>query len=108
MSQMVRKFLTSRKVWAFVGGLITLITISYADNVFTPQEIQNIAATIIGFMGSVALEDGLSNFNAPKRDTTLGNPQPNAVNWNSFKQSVNWNSLTETEKEELLEMYFNA
>lgn len=108
MSPTLRKFLTSRKFWAFVAGMVTLLGASLEDGSFSVGEIQTLAATIIGYVGSVALEDGLSNFNAPKRDATIGAPKRNEVNWNSFKQSVNWESLTETEKDALMELYFNG
>lgn len=87
MSPTLRKFLTSRKFWAFVAGMVTLLGASLEDGSFSVGEIQTLAATIIGYVGSVALEDGLSNLNAPKRDA------PHA--------SQNLNNLTADQIEEI-------
>ena len=71
MPTTLKKFLYSRKFWAFVAGLVTWFGASFEDGNFSVGEIQALVVIVGTYMGSVALEDGLSNINAPKRDNPL-------------------------------------
>lgn len=78
----LKKFFGSRKAWAFLAGLATLIGASLEDGVFVAQEIQAISALVIGYVFSVAWEDGkhaeaAGNVNAAA--VTATKPEPPAV-----------------------------
>lgn len=55
----LQKFLNSRKFWAFISGLLLVLSTSAQDGVFTPEEIRTIAGLVIGYILSVAFEDGM-------------------------------------------------
>lgn len=78
----LKKFLASRKFWAFAAGLATLVGASLEDGVFVAQEIQAISALVIGYILSVSWEDGkhaeaAGNVNAAA--VTATKPEPPAV-----------------------------
>lgn len=53
------RLLQSRKFWAFIAALVGLVSASLQnDGVFSAEEIQAIAGLVIGYILSVAYEDG--------------------------------------------------
>lgn len=70
--------LQSKKFWAFVTAFVGLGFASYQnDGVITVGEIETLVYLVIGYIASVALEDGLSNRNATT--TTLTTPSDNVT-----------------------------
>lgn len=66
MPDQLKRFVYSRKMWAFLVGLVTLISASIQDGSFSAEEIEKLVYLVVGYVLSVALEDGLSNINPPK------------------------------------------
>lgn len=53
------RLLQSRKFWAFAAALVGLVSASLQnDGVFSAEEIQAISGLVIGYIFSVAYEDG--------------------------------------------------
>lgn len=78
--ELVKRFLLSRKFWAFITGLVTLVSASLEDGRFSPEEIQSIAAIVIGYVLSIAWEDGKRHEAAGNiTAATLTPPAPPAV-----------------------------
>lgn len=51
-------FLKSRKFWAFIGGIISILGAAFQAEVFPTQEvIAGITALVLGYMGTTAWED---------------------------------------------------
>lgn len=61
-----QKFIYSRKFWVFVTAFVTLFFSCYEDGSIQVEEVKQLVLLTIGYLGSVALEDGLSNLNPPK------------------------------------------
>lgn len=57
----LKKFFGSRKFWATLVGFVTLLGTAMEDGVLTPDEINALAAIVIGYVVSVAFEDGMTN-----------------------------------------------
>ena len=53
----IKRFLSSRKFWAFLTGFVTLIGTAFEDGTISAQETQAISALVIGYIFSVAWED---------------------------------------------------
>lgn len=77
MPQVLVNFFRSRKFWAFLTGFVTVLFASYQDGILSYEELRNLTMLVIGYVASIALEDGMTNWNS--------------VNWNS----VNWNNILE-------------
>lgn len=73
MPEKLKWTLQSKKFWAFVTGFVGLAFASYQnDGVITAGEIEKLVYLVIGYIASVALEDGLSNRNSTT--TTVSTP----------------------------------
>lgn len=57
----LKKFLYSRKFWVAVAGFVTLLGTSLEDGALTSEETMALAGIIIGYVFSVAFEDGMTN-----------------------------------------------
>lgn len=64
---LLKKFVNSRKFWATVVGFITVLSTALEDGTLSQGEVNALAGIIIGYVFSVAFEDGMTN----------------RVNWNS-------------------------
>jgi hypothetical protein len=58
MPEVLKRFFSSRKFWSFAVGLVTLVSASLEDGTISGQEAQAISALVIGYIFSVAWEDG--------------------------------------------------
>jgi hypothetical protein len=58
MPEVLKRFFASRKFWSFLVGLVTLVSASLEDGTISGQEAQAISALVIGYIFSVAWEDG--------------------------------------------------
>lgn len=64
---LLKKFINSRKFWATVVGFVTVLSTALEDGTLSQGEVNALAGIIIGYVFSVAFEDGMTN----------------RVNWNS-------------------------
>ncbi len=70
MPDKLKYTLQSKKFWAFITAFVGLAFASYQnDGVITVAEIEKLVYLVIGYIGSVAIEDGLSNMNASQPPT---------------------------------------
>lgn len=69
-------FLKSRKFWAFIGGIITILSAAFQAEVFPTQEvITGIVALVLGYMGTTAWEDtARSQAESKAATTTVSTP----------------------------------
>lgn len=59
MDNKLMRTLQSRKFWAFAAALVGLVSASLQnDGVFSVEEIQAVVGLVIGYIFSVAYEDG--------------------------------------------------
>lgn len=79
MPEVLKKFVNSRKFWAFVMGLVTLLSAAFEDGVFSADEVKAISALIIGYIVSVAWEDGKFAEALAKPTTTIETPATNVA-----------------------------
>ncbi len=56
--EFIRRQLRSRKFWAFSVAFVTLLFGALADSVITSQEGLNLTLAALGYIASVAYEDG--------------------------------------------------
>lgn len=78
MPEKLKWTLQSKKFWAFVTAFVGLAFASYQnDGVITAAEIEKLVYLTIGYIASVAIEDGLTNRNATT--TTLTTPSDNVT-----------------------------
>lgn len=76
----VKKFIQSRKFWAFVTTFITGIFAALHDNVISQGEMQTLVLLAVGYIASVALEDGMTNHNSKAAPTNQTNVQSEVTN----------------------------
>lgn len=78
MPEKLKWTLQSKKFWAFITAFVGLGFASYQnDGVITAGEIEKLVYLVIGYIASVAVEDGLSNRNATT--TTVTTPSENVT-----------------------------
>jgi hypothetical protein len=77
MPNVLKKFLFSRKFWAFIGGLVAVLAAAAQDGFFSTEEIKQVVWLVVGYIFSVAFEDGLSHHNAGQ--TTVSTPSDNVT-----------------------------
>lgn len=71
-------FLKSRKFWAFIGGIVSILTAAFQAPVFPVQEvITGITALVIGYMGTTAWEDVATKKAMMAPMTTVETPSSN-------------------------------
>jgi len=66
MKELILSLLHSRKFWAFVVGLLTITSTALSAETFPMKDyIQQVTLMVIGYIGSIAFEDGMA-----KRDSS--------------------------------------
>jgi hypothetical protein len=71
-------FLKSRKFWAFIGGVISILSAAFQADVFPVTEvITGITALVLGYMGTTAWEDTAMKKALAAPTTTIETPSEN-------------------------------
>lgn len=79
MPEVLKKFVYSRKFWAFAAGLVAALSAAAQDGVFTADEIRNIVLLVAAYVASVAWEDGKHAEAAGQVAAAASQPTPPAV-----------------------------
>lgn len=75
--EFLRRTFTSKKFWAFAVTFVTLLSTAMADGIISSEEGRNIAGLAVGYVLSVAFEDGMSRRNT--NQTTVSTPSDNVT-----------------------------
>lgn len=98
LQNLLSSFVFSRKFWIFIGGVVTFITAATSDGVWTPQETKELIWLFIGYIGSIAFEDGMSarvNWNSLAGNKVLVQPEGGATA--TVQESVNTTTTVRSE-----------